>query len=170
MPPCSSACNDKLGATETMITQASKHTGRRSQTREQLVRTFDLYVRKTRRNIQTLADSPKSGAWAADGNYIAFKEGFYEIGNWTSSFFTGMALLALGFKEPAQLVLAIPAGLFASNRGGGTWDIFQNGVLAGLCSCEKAEQYSMPCRINDELRCPILAPPFLLAFEFAQRG
>jgi unsaturated chondroitin disaccharide hydrolase len=60
----------------------------------QLVRAFDLCVRKTRRNIQILADSPKSAAWAADGNYFAFKEGFYEIGNWTSSFFTGMALLA----------------------------------------------------------------------------
>jgi len=29
-----------------------------------------------------------------DGNYFEFKEGFYEIGNWTSSFFTGMALIA----------------------------------------------------------------------------
>ncbi|MGH7951501.1 MAG: glycoside hydrolase family 88 protein [Limisphaerales bacterium] len=29
-----------------------------------------------------------------DGNYFNFKEGFYEIGNWTSSFFTGMALIA----------------------------------------------------------------------------
>ncbi len=77
-----------------MMTQESKHAGQTSLTREQLVRAFDLCVRKMRRNIQTLADSPKSGAWAADGNYFAFKEGFYEIGNWTSSFFTGMALLA----------------------------------------------------------------------------
>jgi unsaturated chondroitin disaccharide hydrolase len=41
-----------------------------------------------------LADEPKSAAWAEAGNYFDFKEGFYEIGNWTSSFFTGMALLA----------------------------------------------------------------------------
>ena len=77
-----------------MMTQESKHTGQTSLTREQPVRAFGLCVRKTRRNIQTLADEPKSAAWAADGNYFAFKEGFYEIGNWTSSFFTGMALLA----------------------------------------------------------------------------
>lgn len=55
---------------------------------------LDLCVRKTRENIKRLADEPKSAAWAEDGNYFAFKEGFFEIGNWTSSFFTGMALLA----------------------------------------------------------------------------
>lgn len=55
---------------------------------------FDLCVRKTRRNIRCLADEPKSAAWAVDGNYFNFNEGFFEIGNWTSSFFTGMALLA----------------------------------------------------------------------------
>lgn len=59
-----------------------------------LKRAFDLFVRKTQGNIKQLADSPKSAAWATDGNYFAHKEGFYEIGNWTSSFFTGMALLA----------------------------------------------------------------------------
>jgi len=56
---------------------------------------YDVCVEKTRRTIVALADSPKSGAFAADGNYFAFEEGFFEIGNWTSSFFTGMALLAL---------------------------------------------------------------------------
>lgn len=61
---------------------------------ERMIDAFDLCVRKTRRNIQLLAESPKSAGWAADGNYFAFKEDFYEIGNWTSSFFTGMALLA----------------------------------------------------------------------------
>jgi len=55
---------------------------------------LELCIRKTRGNIQRLADDPKSAAWAVDGNYFNFKEGFYEIGNWTSSFFTGMALLA----------------------------------------------------------------------------
>jgi unsaturated chondroitin disaccharide hydrolase len=55
---------------------------------------FDLCVHKTRSNIRRLADAPKSAAWAADGNYFGCKEGFYEIGNWTSSFFTGMALMA----------------------------------------------------------------------------
>lgn len=55
---------------------------------------FEVCVRKTRSNIRRLADDPKSAAWAVDGNYFDFKEGFYEIGNWTSSFFTGMALIA----------------------------------------------------------------------------
>lgn len=57
-------------------------------------RALDVCVRKTRGNIKRLADEPKSGAFAVDGNYFAFKEGFFDIGNWTSSFFTGMALMA----------------------------------------------------------------------------
>ena len=61
---------------------------------ENLEAAFELCVSKTRNNIQRLADNPKTAAWAVDGNYFNFKEGFYEIGNWTSSFFTGMALLA----------------------------------------------------------------------------
>lgn len=65
-----------------------------SQDFKQLTAALDLCIGKTRGNIRRLADEPKSGAWAADGNYFDFKEGFYEIGNWTSSFFTGMALLA----------------------------------------------------------------------------
>jgi unsaturated chondroitin disaccharide hydrolase len=55
---------------------------------------FNLCIRKTRDNIKRLADNPKSAAWAADGNYFACEEGFFDIGNWTSSFFTGMALRA----------------------------------------------------------------------------
>ena len=55
---------------------------------------FDLCVWKARRNIKTLADAPKAAAWAVDGNYFKHPEGFFEIGNWTSSFFTGMALMA----------------------------------------------------------------------------
>jgi len=57
-------------------------------------RAFDLCMRKARRNIQRLADEPKSAPWAVDGNYFAHPEGFNEIGNWTSSFLTGMALIA----------------------------------------------------------------------------
>jgi unsaturated chondroitin disaccharide hydrolase len=59
-----------------------------------LARAFDLCVAKTRRNIRTLADAPKAAPWALDGNYFNHRESFFEIGNWTSSFFTGMALLA----------------------------------------------------------------------------
>ena len=55
---------------------------------------LELCILKTRGNIRRLADTPKAAPWALDGNYFAHKEGFYEIGNWTSSFFTGMALLA----------------------------------------------------------------------------
>jgi unsaturated chondroitin disaccharide hydrolase len=51
-------------------------------------------LRKTRSNIFRLANEPKSAAWAVDGHYFNGQEGFFEIGNWTSSFFTGMALLA----------------------------------------------------------------------------
>ncbi len=61
---------------------------------KQLRAVLDLCIHKTRSNIQRLADEPKSAAWAEDGNYFNFKKGFYEIGNWTSSFFTGMALMA----------------------------------------------------------------------------
>jgi len=60
----------------------------------QYQKALDLCVRKTHGNIQRLADAPKSAAWAVDGDYFKFTEGFFEIGNWTSSFFTGMALLA----------------------------------------------------------------------------
>ena len=62
--------------------------------KSELERAFDLCIHKTRANIKRLADEPKSAAWAVNGNYFDFNEGFYEIGNWTSSFFTGMALIA----------------------------------------------------------------------------
>jgi unsaturated chondroitin disaccharide hydrolase len=59
-----------------------------------LKRAFDLCTRKTRSNIKRLADAPKAAPWAVDGNYFGHPEVFFEIGNWTSSFFTGMALIA----------------------------------------------------------------------------
>jgi unsaturated chondroitin disaccharide hydrolase len=65
-----------------------------SEANKLLERTFATCLSKTRRNIKRLADDPKAAAWADDGNYFEFKEGFYDIGNWTSSFFTGMALIA----------------------------------------------------------------------------
>ncbi len=57
-------------------------------------KTFDLCVEKTHRNIKLLADKPKSWAFDKDGIYSNFHEGFFDIGNWTTSFFTGMALIA----------------------------------------------------------------------------
>lgn len=68
--------------------------GKTSAGQDPLQRAFDLCVRKTRKNIQRLADEPKAAPWAVDGNYFAHPEGFFDIGNWTSSFFTGMALIA----------------------------------------------------------------------------
>ena len=61
---------------------------------EFLPRAFDLCVQKSRRNIRQVADAPRSWSNAPDGCYETFDEGFFEIGNWTTSFFTGMALLA----------------------------------------------------------------------------
>ena len=49
-------------------------------------RAHALCVEKARRNIVRLADRPVSGAFAADGNYFACPEGFFDIGNWTSKY------------------------------------------------------------------------------------
>ena len=61
---------------------------------------FDLCVAKTRRNIRDLNEQPTTWAFAVDGDYAKWAEGFFEIGNWTTSFFTGMALLA--WEDPAD--------------------------------------------------------------------
>ena len=77
-------------------------------------RAHAVCVEKTRRNIVRLADRPVSGAFAADGNYFAYPEGFFDIGNWTSSFFTGMALLAFESTRDAHF-------LQQANRLGGVY-------------------------------------------------
>ncbi|MES2924173.1 MAG: glycoside hydrolase family 88 protein [Verrucomicrobiota bacterium] len=59
-----------------------------------LRRALDLCVRKTRVNIADMVRQPTTWAIAVDGDYSKWNEGFFEIGNWTSGFFTGMALLA----------------------------------------------------------------------------
>jgi unsaturated chondroitin disaccharide hydrolase len=61
---------------------------------QKFIDALNVCLRKTHRNIQRLADDPKAAPWALDGDYFTHNESFYEIGNWTSSFFTGMALLA----------------------------------------------------------------------------
>ncbi len=68
------------------------------------VRAHALCIEKARRNIVRLADRPVSGAFAADGDYFAFPESFFDIGNWTSSFLTGMALLAFEATREAELI------------------------------------------------------------------
>ena len=55
---------------------------------------LDLCVRKTRNNIKRLADEPKAASNDPGGDYFNWQEGFFEIGNWTSSFLTGMAVIA----------------------------------------------------------------------------
>jgi len=78
----------------TMITTHQRQSEIKTQaTRDGLKAAYDVCVQKTRSNIKRLADEPKAAPWALDGNYFAHKEGFYDIGNWTSSFFAGMALL-----------------------------------------------------------------------------
>ncbi|HZI32381.1 MAG TPA: hypothetical protein VFF11_08560, partial [Candidatus Binatia bacterium] len=78
-----------------------------------LERAFDLCVRKARRNIKILADEPKAAPWAVDGNYFAHPEGFNDLSNWTSSFLTGMAVIAWRFTEEEfflqQLLRLAPA-------------------------------------------------------------
>jgi len=69
-----------------------------------LRRAFDLCVAKTCRNIEALADRPATWAFAEDGRYSGNEEGFYEIGNWTSSFITGMALLAWRETEDEHFI------------------------------------------------------------------
>lgn len=55
---------------------------------------FDVCVAKTRRNLPDLAESGRTWAFAPNGDYPQWNEGFFEIGNWTTSFFTGMGVLA----------------------------------------------------------------------------
>jgi unsaturated chondroitin disaccharide hydrolase len=64
--------------------------------REETARVLDLCLRKTRQNIRRLADNPEPGTWSwhKEGRYWEWNENFFAIGNWTTSFITGMALLA----------------------------------------------------------------------------
>jgi unsaturated chondroitin disaccharide hydrolase len=55
---------------------------------------MDLCVDKVRLNIPDMVKQPTTWALAVDGDYGKWNEGFFEIGNWTSGFHTGMAILA----------------------------------------------------------------------------
>jgi unsaturated chondroitin disaccharide hydrolase len=48
---------------------------------------------KVRLVLPKLAQTRRSASNDADGDFFRFPEDFFDIGNWTSSFFTGMALL-----------------------------------------------------------------------------
>ncbi|WP_379712591.1 glycoside hydrolase family 88 protein [Haloferula chungangensis] len=49
---------------------------------------------KTRINLPDLAAAPASWGFDVHGDYANRREGFHEIGNWTTSFFTGMGVLS----------------------------------------------------------------------------
>ena len=70
----------------------------------QFQQAFDLCALKTRANIAKLAAEPSAWSNDATGDYSRWKEGFFEIGNWTSSFFTGMALLAWRETQDPRLM------------------------------------------------------------------
>lgn len=55
---------------------------------------FELCIDKIQRSIPQIAGGRKTASFDLRGNYLAWNEDFFEIGNWTTSFFTGMALLA----------------------------------------------------------------------------
>jgi len=61
---------------------------------QELRQTLDLCVSKIRTNIADMVKQPTTWALAIDGDYAKWNESFFEIGNWTSGFFTGMAILA----------------------------------------------------------------------------
>lgn len=65
---------------------------------------FAICADKARSNLARMAAQPIAGSWAVDGNYFANPEGFFDIGNWTTSFFTGMALLAFEAKRDPEII------------------------------------------------------------------
>ncbi len=80
-----------IHSNESTVPGTSQTPGAGSQS---LKKTLDLCIQKTRNNIEALANEPKTWSWDVDGNYANWNEDLYAIGNWTSSFITGMALLA----------------------------------------------------------------------------
>ena len=65
---------------------------------------YETLVAKTRRNIADLVAQPTTWSFAPDGDYSKWDEGFLEIGNWTTSFFTGMALIAWTETEDEHFI------------------------------------------------------------------
>ncbi|MEP4078409.1 glycoside hydrolase family 88 protein [Haloferula sp.] len=90
-----------------------KNLNRQVATREEtaiLSGVFDLAVAKISKNLPALVASPASWGFDVSGDYANRDEGFHDIGNWTTSFFTGMALLGhlrTGEKELIEQVEAL---------------------------------------------------------------
>lgn len=65
---------------------------------------FDLCSSKTLANLPGLAESKRTWAFDTQGDYPQWNEGFFEIGNWTTSFFTGMGVLAWHDTENERFI------------------------------------------------------------------
>lgn len=73
---------------------------------------FETLIAKSRRNVADMVgqSDATTWSWAADGDYSKWPEGFFEIGNWTTSFHTGIALIgwmATGDEAILRDVLAL---------------------------------------------------------------
>jgi unsaturated chondroitin disaccharide hydrolase len=64
---------------------------------------------KARRTVPQILETRRTGAFAADGDYFRRDEGFFDIGNWTTSFFTGMALLDIELSGDRDLLAQVQA-------------------------------------------------------------
>ena len=95
--------SSRLSATSPAAAVSSSPAANTVESDEAFRSAYSICIGKSATNMARLADRPMSGAFAADGNYFNFHEGFFDIGNWTSSFFTGMALL--GFESSKDLAL-----------------------------------------------------------------
>jgi unsaturated chondroitin disaccharide hydrolase len=81
-----------------------KRNGDRRHSDDALHRTLATCVGKARGNIARLAREPKACASDPGGDYFRDEEPFFSIGNWTTSFLTGMSLLALELTRDLELL------------------------------------------------------------------
>lgn len=99
---------------------------------------FDVCVSKIRRNLPDLAESGRTWAFDPNGDYPAWEEGFFEIGNWTTSFFTGMGVLAwldTGDEQLlADIALSEPSYLAKMEGGNARETMHDLGFLYSLHS------------------------------------
>lgn len=72
-------------------------------------RAFDIGARKIERNLPDLVAEPASWGFDVGGDYASRAQGFHEISNWTTSFFTGMALVAFLRTGDERLVSQVEA-------------------------------------------------------------
>jgi unsaturated chondroitin disaccharide hydrolase len=70
---------------------------------------FETLIQKARRNIADMVNQPTTWSWDAEGDYSKWQEGFFDIGNWTTSFHTGMALIAWSETEDEQFIRSVLA-------------------------------------------------------------